>query len=114
VAKALNKLTEFRYVLQEDKDKPETEQTVFKLKPMTGAQRLETIESVSKGNNTQAFITALHYGLVGWERFSDDLGEVKFSPNMSENISRLSASQIMELGAKVRDSSVVEEEERKN
>lgn len=114
MAKALNKLSEFRYVLDEDKEKDVSEQTVFILKPMTGAQRLETVEATSNGNNTQAFLIALRYGLKGWEKFRDDNSEVKFLLDMTENISRLSTSQIMELGAKIRDASIVEEAERKN
>ena len=113
MARALNKLSDFRYVLEADRELPLAEQTVFVLRPMTGAQFLESRESVWKQNSTQAFLTALRYGLVGWENFHDEAGEVKFLPVVSDNIARLSTSQIIELGSEIRKASELIEAEKK-
>lgn len=85
------KMTEFDYVLKEERELPESEQTVFRLRPLTYREH-EDIERGSKvafeRKTDRAEVLAetkavarrvLNLGLVGWRNLRDEEGhEVEF------------------------------------
>jgi hypothetical protein len=85
--RALNPFAPFWYTPAEDKDLPEGQRTRFKLRGLNGSEfghiapelivdpELRMVSGVSgKGLDL-----ALRYGLVDWENFCNDNGEVAFS-----------------------------------
>ena len=77
-----------RYVLQDERDLPESEQSVFLLRALTLAQIMkieDAAASVSPGDNTvnirsgSSKVVALEQGLEGWENVRDANGnQIKF------------------------------------
>jgi len=79
---------EFRYVVEDDRESPEHEQTKFLMRPLTFGERLEieNLRSASSSYNPangmmshtrsprMADIEILHRALLGWENFHDDKG----------------------------------------
>ena len=87
---------------EEGKDAP----TRFKLRGLTGIEFLEVSEHVKlkKGKwsfNVEAQKISLKYGLVDWEKFTDENGDVAFSYDYEINLSRLPATIIRELSNEI-------------
>ena len=111
--KASNKITPSWYTANGQDDS--TDKTRFLIKPLTGAQYLECIEVLHTISQAQGQLRVLRYGLVDWEKFSDDAGIVEFDrQNMSENIGRLPWQLISEITDHILKISDVGSAERKN
>ena len=85
---ALDPKSTFPYVLEEDRDLPEDQQTVFQLRGLTVSEEAQVSDSMllaHSGSDEVAFragtqqLTVLRFGLKGWEKFHTAEGEeVKF------------------------------------
>src|SRR4051812_39665804 len=84
--KAQNPFAPFWYTPDQDKDLPEGQRTRFKLKGLDGEQLgyvapefiLEPTTARLTGITGKGLATAMDYGLVDWENFSNDQGVVPF------------------------------------
>lgn len=90
-------LTEFDYVLEEDRERPREDQAVFRLKPLTYKQRTEAdrveIRRDPDGNpivmNDRLAVArrVLNMGLMGWSGLKDAEGkEIPFSRGKKNEI----------------------------
>lgn len=85
MAKALNPFAPFWYTAREDKDNPNP--TRFKLQGLNGEQMgyiapefiLDQQTKAITGLTGKGIETALNYGLLDWENFQNDQGNVAFS-----------------------------------
>jgi hypothetical protein len=107
-----SKLT-WDFSLKDDKEK-----TVFKLRALTGVERLAALNQIgAPGNKTEL---VLRYGLVGWENFRDAQGQViEFKKDKDGhcdvvNFDYLSDLTMLELRNAIQDRNEIQEEERKN
>jgi len=98
-----------------ESEKGEDNPTKFFYTPMTEREKADMAMSVSLGDGQipKTIMSALVFQhVVGWENFNDAEGNaVKFS---RDNISRLPWEIMMEIGAKIFETSGFLETERKN
>lgn len=92
------------YVLEEDKDKEEHDQTVFMLKNLSHDEWDVLVPSITGGDGGSLSLMGssatkiLKKTMKGWENFNDSDGNpIEWSQNMKTNLNRLSAGQRMEL-----------------
>lgn len=110
---ALDKIIDFDYVLESERDKPN--KTIFRLRPLTSIEMMEVTEIKATIGQTAARLRALFYGLRGWQDFLDGNGKpVEFSGLLDQNLSRLTVENIVELAAEIIVTSKVQEKDRKN
>lgn len=88
--------------------------TVFKLKPLSGAERMHCIAyATSSGRNieygVESMKVAVRYGLVGWENF----GDAPFSKNMDDNIRLMDMVTFTEVASKILSLSVLNQADKK-
>lgn len=75
----------------------------FRLRGLTGLELIEAADQTALGPDGQPLITAktrrvaLEYGLLDWQNFTDDNGEVPFTANRAANLARLPAQLVKEL-----------------
>jgi len=109
------------FVLEEDRDKPEEEQTVFQLKGLT-QDEWDAVIPLIGGKNADS-ITLLgstaskicRYTLGGWDNLKDEEGEiVPFSKKMKDNLNHLSAGQRMEIAVEALNRNQLNKEDEKN
>ena len=112
------------YVLKGDKALPKSQQTVFKLRALTGAERFHIQDmrfSVGVGTANQEIVLR---GLSSWENFKDAQGSpIPFVSQVvddgrevgtEENLSYLSEKDLMELVVAIRTHDELDEDEIKN
>lgn len=87
MAKALKKLSSYWYTPEGE---PEHNPTRFKIKPLNGEEQTEimmlnTISGVGEDGkpliqtSPRAIALAIKYGVIGWENFGDDEGDLEYS-----------------------------------
>ncbi len=114
MATAITKLIERDYTLKNDEGT--TDPTIFKLRALTGLQRIAVRQAVGESNEEKLHRLLLAYGLAGWEKFKDADGKpVAWAPNnIDRNIDRLSEPDIVELAKNIFDNTFLTDDERKN
>jgi len=94
--------------------------TKFQLKGLTALERVEVQTGAEIGDDSvkwtaRAIKSAMKSGLVGWENFNDSDGKpVKFSADVTENISRFSYAILNELFVEIMTASVLDEGQKEN
>ncbi len=113
MATAISKLVERDYVLKQDQgtDNP----TVFRLRALTGLQRIDVRDAFGRGEETVARRIITH-GLAGWSNLRDADGQaVPWAPgNIARNLDCLPEDAIAELAKEIFESTFLTEDERKN
>ena len=120
---------EFDYVLKADRDAPEEERTVFRLRTLsyeetesvTQAARLGE-DGINLGSMMMSARRALNFGLLGWENFRTPEGEeVQFSASgkglrrrLSERTLTALRHHAIELTEAITNGSELSEEDEKN
>jgi hypothetical protein len=90
----------------------------FKLKPLSGLERLEVSGETRTDSNGELILTAkglilaVRYGLIGWRRVLDEQGrEIKFN---TQAIGKLSPELLAELSGVILERSTLGGEEKKD
>ncbi|BDQ01947.1 MAG: hypothetical protein KatS3mg036_0501 [Ignavibacterium sp.] len=114
------------YILESDRKLDKSEQTIFKIKPLSAKQyaRIQDSMRFSRKDNGDSNIEnlgtytyeVLLYGLVGWENFKDaDSQEVKFnSKAVDESIDYLPIDVRYELANAIMELSLLGGDKEKN
>jgi len=102
------------YVLLEDREKPEDQQTKFELRGMLPDEQAHLMDLSTTGTaqnkltGHQAMLTATRFGLLGWRNLRHEAGgaEIPFDGRdhggaKTEALARLTMVQIVELGGQV-------------
>lgn len=114
MATTITKLIERDYLLKRDEgaDKP----TVFRLRPLTGLQKIAVRQAIAQGDDEKTHRLLLTHGLAGWSELRDGDGKpVAWAPNnIARNIDCLDEDTILELAREIFESSFLSDEERKN
>lgn len=105
------------YVLQEDREKPEAEQTIFHLRLMKARAKMKIMDSIvgfedgeaSIGDAGSALYDACRYGIDRWDNLKDENGEdvlirtrrIGNDKTVTDESLDLIGSHIAELGTQV-------------
>lgn len=124
-----SRIGEFDYVLKEDRDLDESEQTVFHLRTLSydeseavaNAARVRE-DGIDLGSMLTSARRALNFGLLGWENFPDDDGkDAPFSATgkglrrrLSEKTLTAVRKHAIEIAEAITNGSELSEDEQKN
>lgn len=109
---AISRLETTVHVLDAHKDDPAEQQLRFKLRTLSGGQRLEVLRLIMPDPDDEkrqratagldACRKALEFALVGWENMADEGGKpVPWPGNAMRALDQLPPFAVMELGAEV-------------
>jgi len=113
------------YVLEQDRDRPVAERTVWELKPLSVADNAAALDSESRAGVGSGLMVRVINGLVGWKNLTDSIGaEISFEVT-SENVVKMELldrivaapggwSALIELSGAIRNHLEWTEDERKN
>ena len=128
----ISRSEDFDYTLESQRDDPQGDRQVFKLRTLTGGERhainVAIADSVQHkvgdrdgtatatgGSAVSAMLKACELGLVGWDNLTDEGGSViKFPGRGRRAVDMLPTSVCQEIGRVVLERSKLTEEQRKN